>query len=163
MIFKGRALCFGDNITTDNITPTKYKEFNFTMRDYAEHMMEDIRPGFFNEIKPGDFIVAGSNFGCGSSRESAAAAILEAGISGVFAKSFSRTFLRNCVAIGLPLFECDTTPIKEGDHLEMDVDTSILKLPDQEIRVTPFPPALLEVVLSGGMLKYFMEHGEFKV
>lgn len=163
MVFKGFARCFGDNITSDNLTPTKYKEYNFTMKDYAEHMMEDIRPGFYSEIKPGDFIVAGTNFGCGSSRESAAAAVREAGMSGVIAKSFNRTFLRNAVSLGLPLFECDTSAIQEGDKLELDTDAGALKTPSGKIKVTSFPSTLLEVVLSGGMLRYFMEHGEFKV
>ena len=163
MKFKGTAHCFGNNVTSDSLTPTKLKETKLTMKEYVKYMLDDLRPGFYKEIKPGDFIVAGTNFGCGSSRESAAAVIRAAEMAGVIANSFSRIFLRNSVSVGLPLFECDTSLIKDGDEIEVDTDTGIIKTPSCEIEAKPFPPALLEVVLAGGMLKYFLEHNDYKV
>ena len=105
---------FGNNINTDYIIAGKYKFKSTDMNDLATHLMEDIRPGFIEEIEKGDFIVAGHNFGMGSSREQAPLVIKAAGISAVIAKSFARIFYRNCINVGLPVIECDTDSHRRG-------------------------------------------------
>jgi len=163
MKYNGFAHCFGDDINTDYLSPSKYKARKLTFEEYATHMMEDIRPGFYETLKPGDILVAGENFGCGSSRESAPRVVQAAKISVVLAKSFARIFYRNAVSLGLPLLEVDTDQIKEGDPLEVDVITGIVKTPRGEIRGTPLPPTLLKVLLEGGMLANFRKNGCFKL
>ena len=96
------------------------------MKELSTHLMEDIRPGFYKEIKEGDFIVAGENFGMGSSREQAPLVIQAAGIGAVVAKSFARIFYRNCINVGLPVIECDTSQIAEGDVLEVDIENGVV-------------------------------------
>lgn len=120
----GRAFIFGDNIDTDQIYPGRYLELT-SKSDIASHCMEGARPGFAKEVKRGDIIVAGKNFGCGSSREHAAITLKEAGISAVVAESFARIFFRNAINLGLPLITCKQIrgKVKEGDMLEIDLST----------------------------------------
>ena len=120
MILKGRAHVFGDHINTDYIVSAKVKNRYTNVEDMSKHIMEDIRPGFYSEIKPGDFIVAGINFGCGSSREAAPSIIKIAGISAVIAKGYARIFFRNSINIGLLVLYADTSNIKDGDQLEIN-------------------------------------------
>ena len=112
MKIKGNIFRFGDDINTDYIISSKNKSKILDRKELAQHLMEDIRPGFAAEISPGDVIVAGENFGCGSSRETAPIVMKEAGIAAVVAKSFARIFYRNCINIGLPLVICDTSQMK---------------------------------------------------
>ena len=137
MILKGFAHIFGDDINTDYIISGRWK---FKVQDpyeLAKHVMEDIKPDFYKKIKKGDFIIAGRNFGCGSSREQAPMAIKYAGISAVLSKSFARIFYRNCYNLGLPAVEIETDGIDDGDELELDLEAGILrnKTKNQEIKV----------------------------
>lgn len=155
MIFKGHVYVFGDDLNTDVITPGRFFFENYSIKELAEHMMEDIRPNFYNEIVPGNFIVGGKNFGCGSSRESAPAVIKEAGIPLVIAKSFSRIFYRTSISIGLIPVECDTSGIQEGDYLEVDLERGEIKTPNEILKFKPMAPSVLQILLNGGMRANF--------
>ncbi len=167
MLLKGfsRRTKIVDDINTDYIISGRYK---FNIQDpfeLAKHVMEDLDPDFFSKIKKGDFIVAGKNFGCGSSREQAPMAIKYAGISAVIAKSFARIFYRNCFNLGLPLIECDTDEIEDGDEIEIDLDKGILidKTKNFEIKIKPFPKTMQTLLNDGGLVEHFKKHGGFKL
>lgn len=152
-----------DDINTDYIISGRYK---FKIQDpyeLAKHVMEDLDPDFFSKITKGDFIVAGRNFGCGSSREQAPMSIKYAGISAVIAKSFARIFYRNCFNLGLPLIECDTDNIEDGDALEIDLDKGILKniTKSLEIKIKPFPKTMQILLEDGGLVSHFKKHKGF--
>lgn len=133
------------------------------MKELAKHVMEDLDPEFYNKIDKGDFIVAGSNFGCGSSREQAPLAIINADISAVIAKSFARIFYRNCINTGLPLIECDTDLINPGDELEIDLGAGLLHNRTQaiDIAITPLPPVMLKILNDGGLVEHFKKYSGF--
>ncbi|MGE5894396.1 MAG: 3-isopropylmalate dehydratase small subunit [bacterium] len=157
MILKGTSWKFGSNIDTDAIIPARY----LTTSDPAElakHVMEDADPAFPNKVKRGDIIVAGSNFGCGSSREHAPIAIKAAGIQAVIAPSFARIFYRNSFNIGLPIFESSEASIgiAEGDELEIDADTGIIRnlTKKEEYRAKPIPPFMQELIQAGGLIEW---------
>ena len=117
MKLQGRAHCFGDHVNTDYIISGKYKFKTLDMNELAVHVMEDLDPEFARKVQPGDFVVVGRNFGCGSSREQAPLALLHAGVSAVLGASFARIFYRNAINTGLPVVECDTSGISPGDEL----------------------------------------------
>lgn len=160
-----RKLKQENDINTDYIISGRYK---FKIQDpyeLAKHVMEDLDPEFYSKVKKGDFLVAGTNFGCGSSREQAPMAIKYAGISAVIAKSFARIFYRNCFNLGLPLIECDTDQISDGDELEIDLDNGILrnKTKNKDIKIKPFPPTMQTLLADGGLVEHFKKHGGFKL
>jgi 3-isopropylmalate/(R)-2-methylmalate dehydratase small subunit len=162
---KARRLPQDDDINTDYIISGRYK---FKIQDpieLAKHVMEDLDPNFFSRLEKGDFIVAGSNFGCGSSREQAPMAIKYAGIAAVLAKSFARIFYRNCFNLGLLAIECDTDGINENDALEVDLDRGIIKntTKNQEIRISPLPKTMQVLLADGGLVEHFKKHGGFKI
>lgn len=163
MLLRGRAHIFGNDINTDYIIASKYKSSTTDMKEMARHVMEDADPDFAGKIKPGDFIVAGTNFGCGSSRETAPRVIKAAGLSAVLAKGFARIFFRNAVNVGLPAVECDTAGIQEGDELEADLGAGLVRNISRgiEIRVAPLPPVMLELLNDGGLAEHFKKHGTF--
>ncbi len=153
----GRAFTFGGDVNTDAITPGKY----LTIRDpekLAPHVMEGLDPDFTRKAKPGDLIVAGKNFGCGSSRETAPAAIKAFGIGCVIAVSFARIFLRNAVNIALPILECPDAVrgIREGDLVEVDVAAGriVNRTTGARFQATPFPPFMRELMAAGGLVPY---------
>jgi 3-isopropylmalate/(R)-2-methylmalate dehydratase small subunit len=156
--FRGNACIFGDNVNTDEIIAARY--LNTTdPAVLAQHCMEDIRPGFAQHLAPNQIIVAGVNFGCGSSREHAPIAIKAVGICCVVAESFARIFFRNAINMGLPIVECHGILGKadEGDHLEVDLDSGELVLPTGERRpVSPFPPFMQAIVEQGGWIPYLL-------
>lgn len=156
MIIKGNVWRFGDNVNTDEIIPARY--LNTTdPKILAQHCMEDTRPGFSGLVKLGDVIVAGKNFGCGSSREHAPISIKALGISCVIAISFARIFYRNSFNIGLPIFELPfAVKISEGDNVEIDtVAGEIRNLTKNEVyRITPIPRFMQELVDCGGLMAY---------
>lgn len=167
MILKGKGLRLpqSDDINTDYIISGRYK---FKIQDPAElakHVMEDLDPNFYSKISKGDFIVAGRNFGCGSSREQAPMAIKYAGISAVLAKSFARIFYRNCFNLGIPAIECDTDQIKDGDELELDMDNGVIrnKTKGTTIKVSPIPKTMQVLLADGGLVEHFKKHGGFKL
>ncbi len=156
MKIKGRVWKFGDHINTDDIISAKY--LNTTdEKELASHCMETIRPDFVKKVKEGDIIVAGENFGCGSSREHAPIAIKECGISVVIAKSFARIFFRNSINIGLPLIELqEVNRINEGDILEIDFENGLINnLTSAEVyKFSKYPEFLQEIVKNGGLIQW---------
>lgn len=156
MIIKGRTWRFGDNIDTDAIIPARYLNTS-DPDELAKHVMEDADRDFPKKVKAGDIIVAGRNFGCGSSREHAPIAIKSAGIQAVVAKSFARIFYRNAFNIGLPIFESgDAERIKDGDEIEIDADSGIIKniTRDERYPSKPIPPFMQELISAGGLIEW---------
>ena len=157
----GRAYKFGDNISTDLIISGRYKFSIRNMKELAKHVMEDADPRFYHKIegKP-SFIVAGTNFGMGSSREQAPWAIKEAEILAVLAKNFARIFYRNAFNIGLALVECNTDLISQHDILELNLDKNHLKNKTKKIDIPigPLHPVMKALLAAGGLVKYFKRH-----
>ena len=122
-ILKGKAFKFGNDISTDLIIAGKYAHLRSNLPELAKHVMEDANPDFANQVQPGDFIVGGSNFGLGSSREHAPLVIKMSGVSAILAKSFARIFFRNAINQGVPVLICDTDRIADGDILEIDLNS----------------------------------------
>lgn len=155
----GKAWVYGDNIDTDIIIPAKYLVTS-DPETLAKYCMEPIDESFSKEVSSGDIIVAGSNFGCGSSREHAPIAIKGAGVSCVIAKSFARIFYRNSINIGLPILECsETDKIFKGDLLEVDLTkgTIVNKTRNETYFAKPFPPFLQKLIKLGGLVPYVQE------
>ncbi|MFQ5816234.1 MAG: 3-isopropylmalate dehydratase small subunit [Candidatus Hydrothermarchaeaceae archaeon] len=165
MIMKGKVWKFGDDISTDLIAPGRLFHLRSNLPELAKHVMEDARPGFAGMMSKGDFIVAGDNFGLGSSREHAPTIIRMAGISAVLAKSFARIFYRNCINIGLPALICDTSGMDEGDELEVDIEKGIVKnlTKGDELMVAPFPTVMLAILKEGGLLSYVEKRGDLTI
>ncbi|NHM28300.1 3-isopropylmalate dehydratase small subunit [Desulfofundulus sp. TPOSR] len=163
MLLQGKAHKFGDDVNTDYIISGKYKFKTLDMRELAKHVMEDLDPDFYQKINAGDFIVAGRNFGCGSSREQAPLAIKYAGISAVLAKSFARIFFRNAINTGLPVVECDTDRIEPGDELVVDLSTGVItnKTKGLTIAAKPLPPVMIKILNDGGLVAHFRKYGGF--
>lgn len=152
----GNVWKFGDDIDTDAVIPGKYLTIN-KPDELARHAFEGVRPEFAHGVKEGDIIVAGFNFGCGSSREHAPLALKGARIKCIIAKSFARIFFRNAINIGLPLLECtDVDKIGEGDHIEVDFESGsiINTAKDQTYHATPLPDFVRGIVDAGGLISY---------
>jgi len=152
----GRVWKFGDDVDTDVIIPGKYLVFN-EPEELAKHAFENVRRDLFGKVKKGDYIVAGKNFGCGSSREHAVLALKGLGVKAVIAKSFARIFFRNAINTGLLVVECEETDrIDEGDEIELDLKSGvILNLTKGErYRIKEIPDFLLQIVESGGLIEY---------
>jgi 3-isopropylmalate/(R)-2-methylmalate dehydratase small subunit len=160
MKIKGKVWKFGKDINTDVIIPARYLNTS-NPEELAKHCMEDADPDFSKKIKFGDIIVAGKNFGCGSSREHAPIALKAAGISCVIAPSFARIFYRNAFNMGLPIFECNniTIAVKEGDEIEVNADTGEIKdLTTGDIfNAQPIPPFMQELILDGGLIPHILK------
>jgi 3-isopropylmalate/(R)-2-methylmalate dehydratase small subunit len=159
----GTAFKFGDDINTDYIIASKRKRDTVDPEKLARFLMEDIRPGFGETVRPGDFLAAGENFGCGSAMEIAALVILGAGIRAVLAKSFARTFFRNAVNLGLPLFTCDTDQVQDGDGIEVDQGQEIIRNLSRNIEIPfqPLPELMKKILQAGGIIP-FLESPEGK-
>ncbi|MDR2018005.1 MAG: 3-isopropylmalate dehydratase small subunit [Syntrophobacterales bacterium] len=159
-VLKGGVWKFGDNIDTDIIIPAIYLA-STDPTVLGEHCMEPIAPSFSREAKKGDIIVAGLNFGCGSSREHAPIAISALGISLVVAKSFARIFYRNAFNKGLALLEADLADfVEEGEEIEVDITSGIIKCKKTEIRAKPIPTFMVELINEGGLIKYLKKQLE---
>ncbi len=163
MTLRGRAHKFGNDVNTDYIIAGKYKSRYATVREQARHVMEDLDPDFYQKISPGDFIVAGSNFGCGSSRETAPLVIRYANLGAVLAKSFARIFFRNAINTGLPVVRCDTDLIDAGDELEVDLETGIVRnlTKGLEIGGAPLPKVMITILNDGGLVEHYQKHQGF--
>lgn len=164
MQLKGIAFKFGDNINTDLIISGRYKFAITDMNELAKHIFEDIHPDFYLKIKKNDsLIVAGENFGCGSSREQAPLVIKYAGINAVIAKSFARIFYRNAINIGLTLVEADTSKINEGDYLDVNLEAGKIIINQRNILIDikPLPNFMLKILSEGGAVEYLKKHGSF--
>ena len=150
----GKVWCFGDNIDTDLIIAARYLNTS-NPEELAKHVMEDADPEFVKKVKAGDIIVAGENFGCGSSREHAPIALKAAGVSAVVAKSFARIFYGNAFNTGLPIFELsETGEIKEGDTIAISMENGEIKNGAKIYRFTPIPPFMQELLDCGGLMNY---------
>ncbi len=154
---RGKAFKFGDNVNTDEIIPARYLNTR-EPEELSKHCMEDADPTFASKVKAGDIIVAGENFGCGSSREHAPISIKAAGVSAVIAKSFARIFYRNAINTGLPIFEAPEAAeaIQKGDAVEIDIATSriIDHKNGKRFSFEPYPPEIQEIIASGGLMKF---------
>ena len=164
MKFTGNAIKYGDNVDTDVIIPARYLN-TIDKKELASHCMEDIDRDFAKKIKPGDIMVAGNNFGCGSSREHAPIAIKGSGISLVIAKSFARIFYRNSINIGLAILECPEAVegISEGDAVEADLDLGVIynKTTGESFKTQPFPEFIQKIITAGGLVES-IKRGEIK-
>ena len=154
---QGKILKYGDNVDTDVIIPARYLN-SFDAKELASHAMVDIDPTFVDRLEPGDIMVAGSNFGCGSSREHAPLALKTAGVSCVIARSFARIFYRNSINIGFPILECPEAAdaIEEGDKVEVDFDAGIIRdlTKNTEFKAQPFPEFLQKMIEANGLVNY---------
>ena len=153
---KGRAHKFGEDINTDDIIAAKYL-VSTDAKELGKHCMESVSPDFSGRVAMGDIIVAGRNFGCGSSREHAPLAIKGCGVAAVIAPSFAAIFFRNAINIGLPFLElADTSKIEEGDVLEIDLDSGTIKneTKGQAYKTQAFPKFLQDIVEQGGLINY---------
>jgi 3-isopropylmalate/(R)-2-methylmalate dehydratase small subunit len=156
MIFRGRAWKFGDDVDTDAIIPARYLNTS-DPAELASHVMEDADPDFPAKVKAGDILVAGKNFGCGSSREHAPIAIKAAGVQAVVARSFARIFYRNAFNIGLPIFECpEIDGVEDGDILEINADEGVIRdlTRQREYGARPIPPFMQELIVAGGLVEW---------
>ncbi|MBQ8228907.1 MAG: 3-isopropylmalate dehydratase small subunit [Clostridia bacterium] len=156
MLFEGKVIKYGDNVDTDVIIPARYLN-TIDKKELAAHCMEDLDATFVNRVEDGDIMVAGYNFGCGSSREHAPIAIKASGISLVIAKSFARIFYRNSINIGLPIIECPEAvdAISEGDKLKADMDAGVIYnlTTGDEYKAEPFPAFIQEIIATGGLIE----------
>ncbi len=160
MTLKGKVWKFGDNIDTDIIIPARYLAHT-DPKVLGSHCMEPLAPDFHQKVAKGDFIVGGSNFGCGSSREHAPIAILALGIPLVIARSFARIFYRNSFNKGLALLEADIVDrVKDGDVLEVDLSTGRIKGPGIDVVAKPIPPFMIELINEGGLMNYLKKRLE---
>jgi 3-isopropylmalate/(R)-2-methylmalate dehydratase small subunit len=164
-MLKGKVFKFGDNISTDLIVPGRLAGLRSNLPELAKHVLEDADPTFASRVKPGDFVVGGSNFGLGSSREHAPLVIKMAGVSAVLAKSVARIFFRNAINQGLPILICDTSLINEGDQLEVDLSAGIVKdlTNGHQLTFGKIPPVMLSILNEGGLLPYINKYGDFKL
>ncbi len=153
----GKVLKYGDNIDTDVIIPARYLN-SYDPQELASHAMVDLDPTFVDRLNPGDIMVGGRNFGCGSSREHAPLALKTAGVSCVIAKSFARIFYRNSINIGFAILECEEAAddIDEGDDVEIDFDTGIIynNTKDHQYQAQAFPPFLQKMINVNGLVNY---------
>ena len=160
MKFDGKVIKYGDNVDTDVIIPARYLN-TANHAELAAHCMEDIDSKFTSVVKKGDIMVAGSNFGCGSSREHAPIAIKESGISVVIAKTFARIFYRNSINIGLAILECPeaSEKISAGDEVEVDFDTGIITnhTKNETYKAEPFPEFIQNIIAKGGLMNSISE------
>ena len=165
MILRGRAFKFGDDISTDLIIPGRLAHLRSNLPELAKHVMEDADSSFATRVRPGDFIVAGRNFGLGSSREHAPLAIRAAGVSGVLARSVARIFFRNSINVGLPVLICDTSKIADGDELEVDLSASTIRDLSNGVQLFSgrIPQVMLHILEEGGLVEYIKKHGDFEV
>ena len=157
---RGKVWKYGDNIDNDVIIPARYLN-NPDPKALASHCMVDIDEGFAGSVQPGDIMVGGWNFGCGSSREHAPVAIQASGISCVIAASFARIFYRNSINIGFPILECPeaSEAIKAGDIVNVDTKTGVItdETTGQTFQAKPFPPFIEQIIDAGGLLSYLKE------
>lgn len=156
-IIKGKVFVYGHDVNTDVIFPGKYTYTVTDPKEIASHALEDEDPDFIKEVRPGDIIVAGKNFGCGSSREQAAFCFKYLGMGAVIAESYSRIYFRNCINAGLPALEIKNLlgKVKRGDVVEINTETGTVLLPDgSTVTFPPLPPEVDEIMQKGGLDEY---------
>jgi 3-isopropylmalate dehydratase small subunit len=156
MTLRGKTWKYGDHVDTDAIIPARYLNVS-TAEELARHCMEDIDEAFASAVQPGDVLVAGENFGCGSSREHAPLAIKGAGVSAVVARSFARIFFRNAINVGLPILESPAAAgIEAGHQVEIDLETGRIhnRTTGQTYQSEPYPPFMTAIIRAGGLVPY---------
>jgi 3-isopropylmalate/(R)-2-methylmalate dehydratase small subunit len=164
-MLKGKAFKFGDDISTDLIVPGRLAGLRSNLPELAKHVLEDADPTFAARVKKGDFVVGGSNFGLGSSREHAPLVIKMAGVSAILAKSVARIFFRNAINQGVPVLICDTAQINDGDELEVDLSAGTVRdlTNGKKLTFGQIPPVMLSILNEGGLLPYIKKYGDFKL
>jgi len=164
-MLRGKAHKFGDGISTDHIIPGRYAHLRSNLPELARHVMEDADVNFVKKVKAGDFVVGGSNFGLGSSREHAPLVIKMAGVSAILAKSVARIFFRNAINLGLPVLICDTDRIDDGDELEVDLAEGTVRDKTNGSLLTfgRIPEVMLNILNEGGLIPYIQKHGDIKI
>ena len=162
---RGRAFKFGDNISTDQIIPGRFAHLRSNLPQLSKHVLEDADPTFASRVKAGDFVVAGSNFGLGSSREHAPLVIKMSGVSAVLTKSVARIFFRNAINQGLPILLCDTSTIIDGDELEIDLKAGTIenRTTCSRLAFAGIPSFMLRILDEGGLIPYIKKYGDFKL
>jgi 3-isopropylmalate/(R)-2-methylmalate dehydratase small subunit len=165
MALTGKVHRFGDDVNTDEIIPARYLHTS-DPAELAKHAMEDADPAFVSKVQPGDFIVAGKNFGCGSSREHAPVALKAAGVAGVIATSFARIFYRNSFNMGLPILESPqaAAEIAEGHEISVDMNTGVITdlTSGKTYKSQPIPPFMQELLADGGLMAHLKKGLEAK-
>ncbi len=158
----GIAHVYGDNIDTDRIIPGKYTKTLDTAA-LAAHVLEDLDPQFSRRVQPGDILVAGRNFGCGSSREQAPVALKAAGVAAVVARSFARIFYRNAINIGLPVVEVEDHGIQPGDEVSVDLAAGLVVNHTRAAthRAAAMPRQMVDILAAGGLVNYLIQHGDY--
>ncbi len=161
----GRAWKFGDNVSTDLICPGRYYHLRSNLKEIAKHVLEDARSDFADLVKKGDFVVAGVNFGLGSSREHAPIIIKMAGVSAVLAKSCARIFYRNAYNVGLPVILCDTDRINDGDELHIEMEKGEVKNSNtgEMLPFSPIPQIMADILKEGGLVPYLRKYRDIKI
>ena len=163
---EGRARVVGDDVNTDYIITSARKRETIDATVLKRYLLETLDPAFAASVEPGDLLVAGRNFGCGSAMEVAVTVPCAAGIRAVLARSFARTYYRNAINNGLIPVECDTSGIREGDRLVIDMGETVTvrdTTRDSVIAATPLPAHMLRILEAGGLVPYFRRHGRFEM
>jgi 3-isopropylmalate/(R)-2-methylmalate dehydratase small subunit len=151
----GRVWKYGDDVNTDVIFPGKYTYSISDPKEMAQHALEDLDPGFVKSVQPGDIIVAGKNWGCGSSREQAVTCLNEAGVGAIVARSFARIYFRNCINQALPIVTCDAVDgVETGDEITIDFAAGTVSTPQGVYDFPPLPPEVMEILTAGGLIPY---------
>lgn len=163
-MLRGRTHVYGDDIDTDRIIPGKYTK-TLDMNELAAHVLEDLDPNFSKIVQPGDILVAGKNFGSGSSREQAPVALKQAGIAVVIARSFARIFFRNAINIGLPLAEVKHHTIRPGHEVEVDLIGGVVHnlTTGETYQATRMPSVMIDILNAGGLVNYLKTHRDYKL
>jgi len=163
IILRGRVIKLGDNISTDDISPGRFTHLRSNLPELAKHVFEDTIPAFTSRVKKGDFLVAGKNFGLGSSREHAPVVIKMAGISAILAKSVARIFFRNAINQGMAVLMCDTDKISDGDELEIDLAHGVVTnlTAGVKLNCSKMPPLMSAILEEGGLSPYIRKHRDF--
>jgi 3-isopropylmalate/(R)-2-methylmalate dehydratase small subunit len=153
---KGRVWKYGDDVNTDVIFPGRYTYQLMEPAEMAKHAMEDLDPEFAKNVRPGDMVVAGKNFGCGSSREQAAACLRAAGVQAVVAKSFARIYFRNAINLGLAVLQCEeaSDALKAGDEVEIDFAGGKILSDGRVFKFFPLPDSVIGIIEAGGLIEY---------
>ena len=162
-MLKGKVFKFGDSISTDHITPGRLLHLRSNLPELARHVLEDADPTFAERVANGDFIVAGKNFGLGSSREHAPLVIKMSGVSAVLAKSVARIFFRNAINVGLPVLICNTESISDGDELKVNLESGkISNLTNgSKLSFSRMPKIMLQILNEGGLIPYIKKYRDF--
>jgi 3-isopropylmalate/(R)-2-methylmalate dehydratase small subunit len=161
-VLNGRAHVYGDDIDTDRIIPGKYTK-TMDLQSLADHVLEDLDPDFRSKLAKGDVLVAGNNFGCGSSREQAPLALKVAGVSAVVAKYFARIFFRNAINIGLPVLEVPDLDAETGDEISIDLGAGVVRNLTRGTthHASPMPQVMIDILAEGGLVAYLKKHGTY--